>query len=412
MRRIVVTGIGTVNSVGNNVEDYFKGLLAGKSGITNVTRCDLGDSPCLVAGEVKDFDPEGVIEKKDSRKMDPFTQYGIFAAEEAIQMAGLDDGVDKTRVGVIIGSGIGGVQSFEENVLKITEKGHKRVSPLFIPTLITDITSGHVAIRHGFHGPNFSVSSACATANHALGTAFMHIAMGDADVMVAGGTEGTLTPVCFAGFTQARALSTHFNDAPEKSSRPFDVDRDGFVMGEGAGVLVLEEYEHAKARGAKILAEFSGYGFSEDAHHITAPHPEGLGASLAMRMAIQRAGIKTEDIDLINTHGTSTGLGDIAETKAIKLVFGEHAYQLKVNSTKSMTGHTLGAAGGVESVAVIKMLETGKVHPTINLDNPDPECDLDYVPHKAIDFQAEYALSNSFGFGGHNASLIFKRYEG
>lgn len=412
-RRIVITGMGTVNSVGLNVKDYWEGIANGKSGVSKITNVDLLDSPCQIGGEIKKekFNPDEIIDKKFTRKMDPFTINGVIAAKEAIEMSGLDTAdVDKERIGVMVGSGIGGIYCFEENVKKIEAGGHRRVSPLFIPQLITDITSGHISIMFGFRGPNYSISSACATASHALGVAFNHILTGDAEAIVAGGTESTMDRLCFAGFTQARALSTHYNDTPEKASRPFDKGRDGFVMAEGAGVLVLEELEHAKKRGATIYAEMLGFGFSGDAHHITAPCPDGSGAGLAMKNALKKAEINFDDVDLVNTHGTSTPLGDAAETQAIKLVFGDHAYKMKINSTKSMTGHTLGAAGGIESIAVIQMIREGIVHPTINLDDPDPECDLDYVPNKAQEYKAEIGISNSFGFGGHNATLVFKRF--
>lgn len=412
-RRIVVTGMGTVNSVGLDVKSYWEGLKAGKSGLSRVENIDLKDSPALVAGEIKNsvFNPENYMDKKLTRRMDRYTHFAMAASKEAYEDSGLaQSDTPKDRIGVIIGSGIGGIGTFYENAVKLHTAGHKRVSPLLIPTLISDIASGYVSIEYGLTGPNYTAVSACASAAHAISCAFNHIKLGDADVMVTGGAEAPITGIGFAGFTQAMALSTHFNDNPQKASRPFDKDRDGFVMGEAAGILVIEELEHAKKRGAKIYAELVSYGMSGDAHHITAPSPEGDGGAQAVRMALQKAGLKPTDIQLVNTHGTSTQLGDIAETKGLKKVFGEHAYKLKVNSTKSMTGHCLGAAGGVEAIAVIQMLREGIVHPTINLENPDPECDLDYVPNKAIAFQAEYAISNSFGFGGHNASLLFKKY--
>jgi len=413
-RRIVVTGMGTINSLGLNVSEYWNNIKAGKSGITRVTNVDLKDSPSLVGAEVKNekFNPEDYIDRKLCKRMDRFCQFAFIAAKEAIEQSGiLRNSIDKDRVGVVVASGIGGIYTFYDNVLKIEKGGAKRVSPLFIPMLITDIAAGYISIEYGFRGPNYSVSSACASASHGIACAYNHIMLGDADVMVTGGAEAAMSGLGYAGFTQAQALSTHYNDTPEKASRPFDKDRDGFVMGEGAGVIVLEELEHAKKRGANILAELVSYGVSGDAYHITAPTPDGSGAALAMKSALKKANLKPEDIQLVNTHGTSTPLGDIGETKAIKLAFGEHAYKLKVNSTKSMIGHTLGAAGGIEAIAVVKMIQDGIIHPTINLDNPDPECDLDYVPNKAIEYDVEYGISNSFGFGGHNVTLVFRKYQ-
>lgn len=414
-RRVVITGMGTVNPVGISVDEFWEGIKNGKSGLSLVEQYDLKDSPSLVGGEIKQdkFDPLNYMDRRLVRRMDRFSHLAVAASQEAMKHSGLNDtNIDKNKAGVIIASGIGGINTFQENSKKLENGSHKRVSPLFIPMLITDIASGYVSIEYGYRGPNYDVSSACASASHGISVSYNHIILGDADVMITGGAEATLSPLCFAGFTQAMALSTHYNDTPTKASRPFDKDRDGFVMAEGAGILILEELEHAKKRGAKIYAELIGYGMSADAHHITAPCPDGSGAALAITNALSKAGLVPEDIQLVNTHGTSTPLGDAAETKALKLAFGDYAYKLKINSTKSMTGHTLGAGGGIESIAVIKMLETGIVHPTINLDTPDPECDLDYVPNKAIEFQAEYALSNSFGFGGHDVSIIYKKYEG
>ena len=411
-RRVVVTGMGQISALGLTVDNLWNNLKAGKSGVTLVSNVDLKDSPSLIAGEVKnaDFDPADYMDRRMVRRMDRFSHFAMYAADRAVEDSGLDTyKFDPAKVGVIIGSGIGGIHTYYDNSIKLYNGGYKRVSPLFIPLLIVDIASGNISIKHNFQGPNYSVSSACATASHALSVSYNHIILGDADIMVCGGSEAALSPLAFAGFTQAKALSKR-NDEPEKASRPFDKDRDGFVMGEGAGVLILEELEHAKKRGATIYGEMLGYGMSADAYHITAPRPDGQGGGLAMRNALNKCNLKPEDIQLVNTHGTSTSLGDIAETQAIKQVFGKHAYQMKINSTKSMTGHTLGASGGIEAIAVLKMLETGIVHPTINLDNPDPKCDLDYVPNKAIEFQAEYAISNSFGFGGHDVTLVFKKY--
>jgi len=414
MRRVVITGMGTINACGLNVKEYWENIKNGKSGITRATNIDLGNSPSQVAGEVKNerFNPEDYIDKKLVKRMDRFCHFAFVATKEALEDSKLLEGnINREKVGVNIASGIGGIYAFYENVLKFANGGNKKVSPLFIPMIITDISPGYIAIEYGLKGPNYSVSSACASASHAISLAYNHIINGDADVMITGGSEAALSPLGFAGFTQAQALSTSYNDTPEKASRPFDRDRDGFVMAEGAGVLILEELEHAKRRGAKIYAEIVGYGMSDDANHITAPCPDGSGAALAMVNALKKSNLKPEDIQLINTHGTSTPLGDIAETKAIKLAFGSHAKKLKLNSTKSMIGHTLGAAGGIEAIAVVKMIEEGIVHPTINLENPDPECDLDYTPNVAVKCDIVYAMSNSFGFGGHNVSIVFKRYE-
>ncbi len=412
-RRVVVTGMGVISALGKTVDEYWDKLKNGKTGISLVTNIDLGDSPSLIGGEVKnsDFNPEDYIDRRLMRRMDRFSHFAMYTADMAVADAGLDKGDhDPARVGVVIGSGIGGMHTYYENAIGMYEGGRKRVSPLFIPLLIVDIASGNVSIKYNFQGPNYAVSSACATASHAFAVSFNHILVGDCDVMVCGGTEAAMSTLGYAGFTQAKAVSTR-NDAPEKASRPFDIDRDGFVMAEGAGILVLEELEHAKKRGAKIYAEIAGYGVSADAHHITAPRPDGYGAALAMKNALRKANLDIKQIQLINAHGTSTSLGDIAETQAIKEVFGDYAYKLKVNSTKSMTGHTLGAAGGVEAIAVIKMINEGMIHPTVNLDNPDPQCDLDYVPNKAINYDIEYAMSNSFGFGGHDVTIVFKKYK-
>ncbi len=412
MRRVVITGIGTINACGFNVSQFWDNLVNGKSGLSRVTNIDLSNSPVQIGGEIKneDFNPEEHIGRKLARRMDRFTQFAFYAAKEAITEANIEKTINHERIGVLIGSGVGGMQSFYDNAIKLADGGIKKVSPLFIPMIITNIIAGYISIEHGFKGPNYAVSSACASGAHAMCAAFNHIRCDDSDIVVTGGSEAGMTTLSFAGFSQSRALSTHFNDQPEKGSRPFDIDRDGFVMGEGAGILVFEELEHALRRKAKIYAEVISYGMSADAYHITAPCPDGSGAGLAMKNALDRAKLQPKDIQLINAHGTSTPLGDLAETKAIKSIFNESAYELKVNSTKSMTGHTLGAAGAIESIAIIKMLNSGKIHPTINLDSQDPDCDLNYVPNKAIEFQADYALSNSFGFGGHNVTLLFKKY--
>lgn len=413
-RRVVITGLGTINAVGLSVDEFWNGLKNGKSGLSIASNEDLGDIPSKVGGEVKNdaFKPENYMDLKLSKRMDRFCHFAMAAAKEAVEDSKIaSDNIDKNKVGVLIGSGIGGIHTYYDNAVKMINGGYRRVSPFYIPMLITDMASGLVSIEYGFRGVNYAISSACASASHAIGVSFNHIICGDSDVIVTGGTEAAMSPLGYAGFTQAQALSTHFNETPTRASRPFDKDRDGFVMGEGSGVIVLEEYEHAVKRGAKIYAEMLAFGFSADANHMTAPCPDGSGAALAIKNALEKAEIKPEDIQLVNTHGTSTPLGDIAETKAIKLIFGDHAKKLKINSTKSMTGHTLGAAGGIEAIAVTKMIEAGIIHPTINLDNPDPECDLDYVPHKAIEYPVDIAISNSFGFGGHNATIVLKKFK-
>ncbi|RME12246.1 MAG: beta-ketoacyl-[acyl-carrier-protein] synthase II [Aquificota bacterium] len=411
MRRVVITGLGAVTPIGTGVEKFWENLVAGVSGIDTIKRFDpveIGLS-VHIAGEVKDFDPEKYFDRKDVQKVSDFIKFAVAASEEAIKDSGiLESKVDPYRVGVIIGTGIGGLRDIEEQQKVLMEKGPRRVSPFFIPYGISNMASGLVAIRSGFKGPNYCVVSACATGNHAIGDAMRLIQKGDIDVAIAGGCESAITPLGVAGFASMRALSTR-NDEPQKASRPFDRDRDGFVMGEGAGILVLEEYEHAKARGARIYAELVGYGATDDAYHITAPCADGEGAYMCMKLALEDAGVRPEEIDYINAHGTSTPLNDKSETLAIKRLFGEHAYRLKISSNKSMIGHLLGAAGAVEAVATVKTIETGIIPPTINLENPDPECDLDYVPNRSISYSVNYALSNSFGFGGTNACLLFKR---
>jgi len=409
MRRVVITGIGVVSPVGSDVKTFWENITAGKSGIGKITKFDASEFPVQIAGEVKDFDPLEYFEKKEIRKTDPFIQYAMGAAVQAVKDAGLDNAdVDPERVGVLIGSGIGGIYTVEEQHKILLNRGPKRVSPFCVPMEIINMASGLVSIRFGFKGPNISVVTACATGTHAIGEAFRTIKYGDADVMIAGGAEAAITPLSVAGFAAARALSTR-NDEPERASRPFEKNRDGFVMGEGAGVVVLEEYEHAKKRGAKILAEVVGYGTSGDAYHMTAPAPNGEGAARAMKNAIKDAGIIPDKIDYVNAHGTSTKFNDLFETLAIKSVFGEHAYKLKISSIKSMIGHLLGAAGGVEVVSAVLTLTTGIIPPTINYEEPDPECDLDYVPNEAVKMEVNYVLKNSFGFGGTNACLVLKR---
>jgi 3-oxoacyl-[acyl-carrier-protein] synthase II len=374
-----------------------------------ITLFDASTLPIHIAAEVKDFKPEDHFDLKEARKMDRYTQFALVAAREAVRDAGLEAGhYDPHRIGVITGVGIGGIQTFEEECVKCHTQGPRRISPFFIPKMIGNIAAAHIAIEHGFKGVNFNVMSACASANHALGTAMRAIQYGDADIVVSGGVEAGVTPLAVGGFSSMRALSTH-NEDPQGASRPFDAQRDGFVMSEGAALLVLEELEHAKRRGAKIYAELAGYGATDDAYHITAPTESGEGSSRSMAMAIRDAGLSISDIQYVNAHGTSTPLNDKGETMAIKSCFGDYAYQLKINSTKSMVGHMLGSAAGIEAIVCVKTIETGIIHPTINLNNPDPECDLDYVPHNAIQMDVHTALSNSLGFGGHNSSIVIRK---
>ncbi|GAX90399.1 beta-ketoacyl-ACP synthase II [Effusibacillus lacus] len=411
-RRVVVTGMGVISPVGNTVSAFWESLVAGKSGVGKITRFDASEYPCQIAAEVKDFNPEAYMDKREARKMDRFAQYAVAAARMAMDDSKLQiTEENEERVGVYVGSGIGGLETLMEQHQILLEKGPRRVSPFFIPMMIGDIATGQISIFLGAKGPNSSPISACATGTNAIGDAYKIIERGAADVMITGGAEATVLPLAVAGFASARALATAFNDTPEKASRPFDRDRDGFVMGEGAGILVLEELEHAKKRGAAIYAEIIGYGMSGDAYHITQPAPEGAGAARCMREAVRDAGINPTEVDYINAHGTSTDFNDKLETMAIKKVFGDHAYKLAVSSTKSVTGHLLGAAGGVEAVACVKAIQEQMLPPTINLENPDPECDLDYVPNVARKMAVNVAMSNSFGFGGHNASIIFRKYQ-
>jgi len=409
-RRIVITGLGIVSPIGIGQEQFWDSLRNGRSGVGRLSFFDVTEYPCKIDAEVKGFEPEKYIDRKTIKRMDRFTQFAIAAADMAIRDAELNkEGVHKDRVGVIVGSGIGGLSTIEEEHDVLRQRGARRVSPFLIPRLISNIGPGEIAIHWGFTGPNYAVSSACATSNHAIGDALRLLRYGDADAIVAGGTEAAITQLGFAGFCSARTLSTR-NDAPEKASRPFDKDRDGFVMGEGAGVVVLETLEHAQGRGARIYAELAGYGATDDAYHITAPNPEATAAVKAMQTAIKDAEIRPEDVQYINAHGTSTILNDKTETKALKMVFGDHAKKLAISSTKSMTGHLLGAAGAAELIATVLCIQNKLVHPTINYETPDPECDLDYVPNKARPMEVQYALSNSLGFGGHNAVLLIKRY--
>lgn len=409
-RRVVITGIGVVSPVGNDLESFWESLKAGRSGITRYTAFDSEKFDSQIAGEVRGFEAAPFYKTpKDVKRTDRYTHLAVAASKMSLENSGLDlAAIDLDRAGVMIGSGVGGLQTMEDQVTKMALKGPDRTSPFMIPMMISNMASGFLSMEHGLRGPNMAIVTACATANHCMGEAWRIIKFGDADVMLTGGSEACIVPVGIAGFCAMRALSTR-NDEPERASRPFDKDRDGFVMGEGAGVIILEEYEHAKKRGAKIYCELAGYGLTADAYHMSAPLPGGEGAARCMAMAMKHAKINPEEVDYINAHGTSTPVGDICETKAVKLAFGDHARNgLLVSSTKSMTGHLLGAAGAIEMAASIMAMRDGIVPPTINLDNPDPECDLDYVPHKAREKKVKVALSNSFGFGGHNSSVLIK----
>ena len=410
-RRVAVTGLGAVTPVGIGVEASWEALMAGRSGIAAITQFDATGFPSTLAGEVEGFDPAAFLPPKEIKKMARFIQLGMAAGIEAIGDSGLEfEGELAERAGVYIGSGIGGIGIIEKTTELYLRRGHKRVSPFYIPMSIINMVSGNLSIRYGMKGPNLSMVTACSTGTHAIGEAARLIEYGDADVMVAGGAESSITPTAMAGFANAKAL-TRRHDEPERASRPWDLERDGFVMGEGAGVLVLEEYGHARRRGAKIYAELAGFGMSGDAYHMTSPEPEGRGASLCMNNALRNAGITPAQVDYVNAHGTSTPLGDIAETLALKLSFGEHARRLAVSSIKSMVGHLLGAAGGVEAVATVLSLHHQQIPPTINLEHPDPACDLDYVPNEGRSAKVETALTNSFGFGGTNGTLVFRRAE-
>lgn len=412
-RRVVVTGVGLVTPLGSGTEPTWQNLVAGRSGIRRISRFDaVGTAmPCTIAGEVPDFDVEPYVNKKDARKMDTFIQYGIAAAFMALEQSGLEvNERNAERIGVIIGSGIGGLPSIEKTMRAYVEGGVRKISPFFIPQTIINMISGWVSMLTGAKGPNSATVTACATGTHAIGDAFAVIARGDADAMLAGGSESCICELGIGGFCASRALSTR-NDEPERASRPWDAGRDGFVMGEGAGVMMLESLESAQARGATILAEVVGYGMSGDAYHMTAPAPGGEGGARCMKAALDSAGIDPAEVDYINAHGTSTPAGDVAETQGIKAVFGDHAKSLMVSSTKSMTGHLLGAAGGIEAAFTVLAVHHGIVPPTINLDDPDPECDLDYVPHTAREANIRVAISNSFGFGGTNASVVVRQFS-
>lgn len=409
--RTVITGMGVISPVGNTVEDFWKSLTQGVSGIDFVTRFDVSDMPTKVAGEVKDFEPTNWLDKKESRHMDRFAQFAVAAAKMALDDSGLDlDQIDKKRAATVLGCGIGGVTTFEEQKEIMMAKGPGRVSPFFVPMLISNMAAGHVSIAFGLQGPSSTVVTACASATNAIGEAMRLIEQGEADIVVAGGTEAPLTPLAFAGFCSMKAMSTEKED-PKAASRPFDARRTGFVMGEGAGILILESLEHAQARKARIYAELAGYGSTADAYHITTPVPGGEGAARAMLKAIEGAGVKPEDVDYINAHGTGTGANDSTETAAIKAVFREHANQVAISSTKSMTGHLMGATGAIEAIASVLAIQNGIIPPTINYGEADPACDLDYVPNQARARNVKVAMSNTFGFGGHNATIVIKEYS-
>ena len=410
-RRVVITGMGAITPVGIGKDEYWQALLAGQSGIARITRFDPSEYATQIAGEVKGFEPANYMDKKEAKRMDRFTQFAIASTKMALDDSRIDlDQEDKSRIGTLIGTGIGGMETLNEQYKVLFEKGPGRISPFFVPMMIANMAAGQTSIAFGLQGPCSCVVTACATGTNAIGDAFRTIQRGDADIMVAGGTEAAISPAAVAGFCSMKAMSTR-NDEPQKASRPFDMDRDGFVMGEGAGVVILETLEHALARGATIYAEMAGYGTNADSYHITAPAPEGIQAAKCMALALEDAGLKPSDIDYINAHGTSTPLNDKNESLAIKRLFGDHTAKLAISSTKSMTGHLLGAAGAIECIAMAMTIHTGMVHPTINYETADPELDLDYVPNKARAKNINAALSNSFGFGGHNATILLKKYQ-
>ncbi|MEW8973708.1 MAG: beta-ketoacyl-ACP synthase II [Tissierellaceae bacterium] len=410
MKRVVITGLGAITPVGIGKEEFWNSLIQGKSGIGPVTRFDTKDFNAKIGAEVKGFDPSDYLDKKEARRMDKFAQYAVAAAKLAIEDSGISlEKIDREKVGVIVGTGIGGVEVFEQEHTKLVERGPNRVSPLFIPMMISNMGTAQISMAFGLKGSTMTITTACASGTHAIGESFRMIKTGQMDMVITGGAEASITPISFAGFCSMKALSTR-NDDYEKASRPFDKDRDGFVMGEGAGMLILEELSHALNRGATIYGEVVGYGSTSDAFHITQPDPEAIGATNAMRLALEDGKIDYREVGYINAHGTSTYFNDKLETLAIKKLFKEHAYDLNISSTKSMTGHLLGAAGGIEAIATVLALKTGTIPPTINYENPDEECDLNYTPNKAVKRDIEYALSNSLGFGGHNASLLFKKY--
>ena len=414
-RRVVITGTGIVSCVGNSVVEFWDSLVNGRCGLGKISRFDVSEYRTQIGGEVKNFDISKYMPVKDAKRLDLFCQFAVAAADEAMLEAGLPlqldgSGIDRTRVGVLVSSGIGGLEILTEQNTLLDSRGPSRVSPLLIPMMIIDMSSGNLSMRYGAQGPNMGIVSACATGCHSIGEAFWMVKRNDADVMIAGGTEASIVKLGFAGFCSMKAMSQR-NDDPLHASRPFDADRDGFVMSEGAGVMVLEELEHAKKRGANIIAEVVGYGATGDAYHITSPDPDGMGAARAIKVAMGHAGINPEDIDYINAHGTSTSLNDKFETKAIKAALGDHAYKVSVSSTKGTTGHGLGAAGGFESIACVKAIQTGIVPPTINYVTPDPDCDLDITPNTAREKKIRYAVNTNLGFGGHNGAIVFKRFE-
>jgi 3-oxoacyl-[acyl-carrier-protein] synthase II len=408
-RRVVITGMGAVTPIGLGIDEFWKGLVEGKNGVDLITKFDTTTFDTKFAAEVKNFDPAVWIDKKSTKRLDPYAQYALVASEMAFNDSKLElDKIDKEKFGVIFGSGIGGILTHQQQSFSYFSGGVNKISPFFVPMMISDIAAGHISMKYGAKGPNYATTSACATSSHAIADAFMLIQSGRADIMICGGSEASITEMSIGGFSQMRALS-NWNDRYKEASRPFDKDRNGFVMGEGSGAIILEVYEHAINRGARIYAELIGVGLTADAYHITAPAPGGEGAVRSMKEALKDGGIKPEDVDYINAHGTSTPLNDVTETQAIKTVFGEHAYKFIVSSTKSMTGHLLGAAGAIEAIVTALSIVDGIVPPTINLDEPDPECDLNYSPKVATKTEINYAISNTFGFGGHNASLLFKK---
>jgi 3-oxoacyl-[acyl-carrier-protein] synthase II len=410
-RRVVITGIGALTPIGKTAPDFWNGLISGKSGARPITHFDTSDLPTKFAGQIENYDSNDYFDRKEARRLDPVTQYALITADEAIKDSKVDlDSIDKDRVAVIVGTGIGGMNTFYEQSVSLHEQGSRAVNPFFIPMLIPDMPAGQISMKYGFRGANFCAVSACATGSHNIGLAYDSIRFGQSDMAVCGGSESPVWRIGVAGFSSMRALSKR-NDEPEKASRPFDKDRDGFVLGEGAAMFILESLESALDRGARIYGEIVGYGFSADAYHLTAPDPEGNGVILAYKNAMKMAGIKPEEVDHINMHGTSTPLGDIAETNSIKKVFGDHAYKINLNSTKSMTGHMLGAAGAAESIATLLAIYHSKIPPTINQETPDPDCDLNYTPNEPVNRDVKYAMNNAFGFGGHNTTLLFKKFE-
>lgn len=410
-KRVVITGIGALTPLGKTAPEFWNGMLSGNSGVRPVTHFDVSDLPTKFAGQIDNYDSNDYFDRKEARRLDPVTQYALITADEAIKDSNIDlERINKDRVAVIVGTGIGGMTTFYEQSIALHEHGSRGVNPFFIPMLIPDIPAGQISIKYGFRGANYCAVSACATGSHNIGLAYDNIRYGHSDLAICGGTESPVWRIGIAGFSSMRALSRR-NDEPQRASRPFDKDRDGFVLGEGAAMFVLESLDSALERGARIYGEIVGYGFSADAYHITAPDPDGNGVILAINNALNMAGIKPEEVEHINMHGTSTPLGDIAETNSIKKVFGKHAYNLNLNSTKSMTGHMLGAAGAAEAIATLLAIYHSTIPPTINQDNPDPECDLNYTPNKPVERNITYAMNNAFGFGGHNTTIVFKKFE-